>query len=416
LRAFFTTKAAQARSLAKSQPVPAEVWPYFEAGMKGDWVTATNLWVTLRQHAHQYEGTTADDSLDKVWSPILETDLAWGEFANWKEKNVLAYGNDIIQSIPPGSVYFGGTDPGRGVITAMSESHADGKPFFTLTQNALADSTYLDYLRAMYGPTLYIPTEDDSKSCFSEYTADAQRRLAENKLKPGEDVRLKDGKIQVRGQVAVMSINALLAKVIFDRNPERLFYVEESFPLDWMYPHLSPNGLILKLNRQSLPELSRELVQQDHDYWSRYPRPMVGEWLKDDTTVTEVAAFVEKVYVKQDLRGFTGDRQFIEDPWAQKAFSKLRSAIGGLYHWRMTEAKTAEEKSRMTKEADFAFRQAFVLCPVSPEALFRYVNLLLSANRVDDARLLVETTLKLDPKNGQVQSLLDQLKNFKSKN
>ncbi len=33
-----------------------------------------------------------------------------------------------------------------------------------------------------------------------------------------------------------MSINALMTKVIFDRHPDREFYVEESFPLDWMYP------------------------------------------------------------------------------------------------------------------------------------------------------------------------------------
>src|SRR5262249_39036451 len=166
-------------------------------------------------------------------------------FANWKEKYVLDYGNDIIQSIKPGSIYFGGTDPGRGVITAMSTAHADADPFFTLTQNALADGTYLDYLRAMYGARIYTPTDADSQKSFQEYTTDAERRLKENKLKPGEDVMYRDGKIQVKGQIAVMAVNGLLAKIIFDRNPDHEFYVEESFPLDWMYPHLVPNGLIM---------------------------------------------------------------------------------------------------------------------------------------------------------------------------
>src|SRR6266404_966321 len=141
LRAFVAAKAAQAHLLAEQAklPVAAEVWPYFEAGIRGDWHTATNLWVAMRRRAHQYEGTTPDETLDRVWSPILEIDLAWEQFANWQEKYVLAFGNDIIKSIPSGSIYFGGTDPGRGVITAMSESHAYGRPFFTITQNALAD-------------------------------------------------------------------------------------------------------------------------------------------------------------------------------------------------------------------------------------------------------------------------------------
>src|SRR5262249_22655733 len=68
LRTFFTAKAAQARQLAGGERVAREVWTYFDAGMKGDWSTATNLWVAMRHRAHQYEGTTPDDTLDKVWS------------------------------------------------------------------------------------------------------------------------------------------------------------------------------------------------------------------------------------------------------------------------------------------------------------------------------------------------------------
>jgi beta-lactamase regulating signal transducer with metallopeptidase domain len=415
LRAFFSEKAAQARHLAAGQSVAREVWPYFEAGSRGDWKTATNLWVKMRQRAHQYEGTTPDESLNACWSPVLETDLAWEQFANWKEKYVLAYGNDIINSIPPGSIYFGGTDPGRGVITAMCKSQVQGDPFFTLTQNALADGTYLDYLRAMYGSKIYTPTAEDSKQCFEVYLADAQRRLQEHKLNPGEDVRMKDGKVSVSGQVSVMSINGLLTRVIFDHNTNREFYAEESFPLDWMYPHLSPNGLIMKINREPLPGLPEETVQQDHEYWSRYIEPMLGNWLSYDTSVAELVKFIEKVYVKHDLAGFQGDPAFVQDLWAQKAFSKLRSSIGGVYSWRITNAKTPEEKQRMTKEADFAFRQALALCPVSPEALYRYVSLLVSSNRAEDAILLAETTLKLDPKNVQVKGLLENLRSFKNK-
>jgi len=243
--------------------------------------------------------------------------------------------------------------------------------------------------------------------------ADAQRRIPLNQLKPGEDVKIVGGQVQVFGHYAVMAINGLLAKVIFDHNPKNEFFVEESFALDWMYPYLSPNGLIMKLNRQPLPSLSEELVQQDHEYWSRYLGPMLGDWLNYDTSVAEVVAFAEKVYLKHDLGGFKGDPQFVEDTWAQKAFSKLRSSIGGVYNWRITNAKTPAEKEQMTKEADFVFRQAYALCPVSPEAVSRYAELLLSVNRLDDARLLAETTLKLDPEDAEVRRLAEQLKNTK---
>jgi beta-lactamase regulating signal transducer with metallopeptidase domain len=416
LRAFSAEKAAQARQLAGTNTVATEVWPFFDAGMRGDWQTATNLWTAMRKRAHQYEGTTADDTLDKVWGPILELDLAWQQYSGWTEKYVLAYGNDIIDSIPPGSIYFGGTDPGRGVITAMSKSHVDGDPFFTLTQNALADSTYLDYLRAMYGGKIYTATEADMQKGFQEYSTDAQLRLKEHKLKPGEQVTEKDGKVQANGQVAVMSINGLIAKTIFDHNPDRDFYIEESFPLDWMYPYLSPNGLIMKINRQPVPSLSDATVQADQEYWSQYLQPMLGDWLKEDTSVADIAAFVEKVYLNHDLAGFPGDPVWVQDRWAQKAYSKLRSSIAGVYAWRATNSKSPEEKEQMTKSADFAFRQAYALCPESPEALFRYANLLVSLDRVKDAQLLAETTLKFDPKNGQVRNLVENLKTLKPEN
>jgi hypothetical protein len=50
----------------------------------------------------------------------------------------------------------------------------------------------------------------------------------------------------------------------------------------------------------------------------------------------------------------------------------------------------------MLKETDFAFRQAFVLCPGSPEAVFRYINLLVGQKRLDEATLVAETAVKLE--------------------
>jgi hypothetical protein len=426
LRAFFAAKEKQARQLDDGQTAPGDAWRYFDAGIAGDWRATSNMWVSMRGRAHQYGGKTPDYSLDKVWAPILETELARQQFANGKEKYVLAYGNDIIKSIPAGSIYFGGTDPGRGVITAMSESQIDGNPCFTITQNALADNTYLDYLRAMYGHKIYICSQKDLSDSFSEYMQDVMRRYQHDsdpqlkdeprQLKPGESpTTTTDGHVTVSGQVSVMAINGLLAKIIFDWNSTNEFYVEESFPLDWMYPHLSPNGLIMKINRQPLAGLSAETVQQDHEYWFKYLQPLIGDWLHEGTPVVEVTTFAEKVYLNHDLGGFTGDREFLEDTWAQKSYSKLRSSIAGLYQWRGLHAADSAGEQRMTREADFAYRQAFALCPTSPEVLHGYVELLLKANRVDDATLLIETSLKLDSTNTALQTLLHQVKNYKRK-
>ena len=263
---------------------------------------------------------------------------------------------------------------------------------------------------------IYIATPEDSGRCFNEYMADAQRRLQLNQLKPGEDVKYDrdSGRVSVSGQVAVMAINGLLTKVMFDHNPKNEFFVEESFPLDWMYPHLTPYGVIMKINRQPLPELTEDIVKRDHEFWTKYSERLIGNWITYDTSIKDIAAWVEKVYLRRDFSGFTGDRKFIRDDQAQKSFSKLRSSIGGVYNWRIPNSKPGSPaQQRMIKEADFSFRQAFAFCPYSPEAVFRYVNLLVSEQRFDDALLVATTCQKLDPFNGGIIDLINRLQEFK---
>jgi hypothetical protein len=429
---FVAAKRAQTKALADAQTnsVPVEVWRFFDAVQRDDWIRATNFfedlrllsggaypsapptgfWSGVRSLLSQLGAQPAPAFSTPLWCPIHET-LGVGEvFHEWDLGLLHRYGRDIIDSIPTNSIYFGGTDPGRFAITALSESHEQARPFFTLTQNALADGRYLDYLRLMYGSRIYIPTAQDSQSAFQEYLQDAQRRLQANQLKPGEDVRVVNNRVQVSGQIAVMAINGLLVKIIVDHNPDREIYLEESFPLDWMYPHLEPHGLIFKVNHQPLPGLSEALTRQDHEYWSRYVALLIGDWLQDDTPVKAVCDFADRVFLRKQLSGFHGDPAFARNDSAQKAFSKLRSGIAGLFVWRAEHGANDEEKQRLRQEADVAFRQALALCPYSPEAVFRYVNFLLPQKRTPEALLVAQTALKLDPSNAQLRDLVERLK------
>ena len=103
-----------------------------------------------------------------------------------------------------------------------------------------------------------------------------------------------------------------------------------------MYPHLTPYGIIMKVNRQPLPELTEDILRKDHEFWSKYSERLIGNWITYDTSVKEIAAFVEKVYLRRDFSGFKGDRAFVRDDQAQKSFSKLRNAIAGMYAWRLS--------------------------------------------------------------------------------
>jgi hypothetical protein len=412
LARFTTAKQNQVRDYAQTltNTVPSAVWSLFDAVRVDDWKTATNLAARLFKASGRYSdmGTNEPDSpalRTAIWPPIQEVIGMYEQFHDFDNRWLHRFGREIIDSIPQGSIYFGGTDPGRFVVSALSESHREGTPFFTLTQNALADGIYLEYLQKMYGDKLYIPTTNDSQTAFNEYLADAQRRLKEGKLKPGEDVRVVNERVQVSGQVAVMAINGLLVKIILNKNPGREFYIEESFALDWMYPYLSPHGLIFQLHSKPLTELTAEMVQKDQANWKKLTGEMIGDWITDKTSLKEVCDFADKVYLKKDLAGFKGDAGFAKNHDAQKTFSKLRSSIAGLYLWRADHAQEAGEKRRWQSAADLALRQAYALCPYSPEAVARYTKLLTDIHRPDDAFLAAKTSLRIDPESAYLQEL-----------
>jgi len=412
---FAAAKQRQLQDYAETltNKLPSIVWSFFDAVRVDDWETATNLAARLDHISGRFPNSfriqTSPALRSAVWAPISEMIGAYEEFHKWNNKWLHRFGREIIDSIPRGSVYFGGTDPGRFLISALSESHSDGKPFFTLTQNQLADLTYLQYLRKMYGQALSIPSDEDSQKAFEEYITDAQERLKNGKLEDGEDVRIVNGRVQVSGQVAIMKINGLLVKIIMDKNTGRQFYLEESFPLTWMYSHLSPHGLIFELHRQPLRTLSAETMLKDQAYWKKFTTDLIGDWIQERTSLKEICDFVDLTYRKDDLAGFKGDPSYARDEEAQKCFSKLRSSIAGLYSWRADQAVDPDEKQQAQKAADLAFRQAYALCPFSPEVLFRYTKLLLDLKRPDDAILAAKTSLRFDPENKAFQDLVRSL-------
>jgi hypothetical protein len=180
-----------------------------------------------------------------------------------------------------------------------------------------------------------------------------------------------------------------------------------------MYPYLTPFGIIMKIERQPVEELSPAVIDRDHAFWSEYSRRLIGNWITYETSVKQICDWAEEVYLRHDFTRFTGDRRFIRDDDAQKYFSGLRGAIAAsIYQWRAwpQNSRRAGERPRVTKEAEFASKQSFAFCPFSPKAAFDLMRLLMSEGRGEEALMVLETCHSLDPYNGQINYWIDQLK------
>jgi len=263
------------------------------------------------------------------------------------------------------AIFFGGTDPGRFVPTYMIYS-ADVRPdVYLITQNALADNTYLQVMRDLYGNDIWIPSASESTEAFRIFVDEVQS----GKREAQAGITIQDGRVQVSGVLGVMEINGILARMIFDRNIDRHdFYIEESYVIRWMYPHLTPHGLIMQINREPLPLLPPETVTDDMDFWDWYTRRLISR------------------------------REFQRDVVARKSFSKLRSALAGLYAYR-----------GMLDEAEHAFLEAYLLYPLSPEANFRLAEVYMRRRQFDQAETVIAEFGRQDPANERVGQFLGQI-------
>lgn len=404
-KAFAIRKRDYLKLFAKENELnlPAGVWKFFGEAIAGDFAKAEKHFKVIKQVARPDGGNQVQipvpkkmrESLQKAFPIIVEVLGAMETVDMWYAKFLHFYTKEIVSSIPEGSIYFGGTDPGRFAITMGSKSHTQAEPFYTITQNALADATYLQYLRVLYGDRITIPSKEDNQRVFAAFFAEAKAKG-----------------FQPQGTDGIMDINGRLAKVIFNKNPDHDFYLEESFPLDWMKPHMVPHGLIFKLERKPLKELPPDLIDQNRKDWQKYMALCVGdEVVKPETTVAELCKWVETIYIKGKRGEFKGDafylkgkKEVMEKPAfrkgppfsEQKAFSKMRCDQARLFTWRESTTQDAELKKEYAKEADYAYRQAFALGPINPGVTFQYSSFLTKAKRFEEAKIVFNTFVKTE--------------------
>lgn len=329
-----------------------------------------------------------DDEYIKIVGGVEQNGHTYGwQFGNWQLEGVRGIESDFRHWLEPAefdefwakyptpgypspmetnAVFYGGTDPGRFVPTYMIYSAKVRSDVYLITQNALADNTYMSVMRDLYGDMIWIPSQQDSNYAFQKYVEDVQA----GRIPAGADVQFQDGRVSVQGVQGVMMINGILARMIFEANKHKHpFYVEESYVIPWMYPYLEPHGLIMKINAEPLQNLTPQMVENDRKFW---------DWYAD--------------YLLKDPK-------FLRDVVARKTFSKLRGAIAGIYAYR-----------RMFDDAEHAFQQAIDLYPLSPEANFRLADVHMQQREFTDARKLIEKFLDLDPANTKVRDFLNQIR------
>jgi hypothetical protein len=328
----------------------------------------------MAKRSGQYDGSTHSPELDPFWCAVLETYGAAEQAHDWPAQKLLDYGESILASLRPGMVYVGGTDEGRFIPTLLNET-SETEPHIVLTQNALADGRYLEYVRSTYGDRFTAPTDEDSQHAFAEYTADAQKRLEHDQnfpnepkqLRQNEKVEMVDGKVQVSGQVAVMAINEKILQTIQQKNPDLSFALQESWPFKGTYNDAVPLGPIMELRAEGgAKAFTAERAAQDLDYWRSTAEQLIADPEVSDSTV------------------------------ALKSYSHNATAAANLL-----------AAHNFTDQAEQTFRISSQLWPGNPEPVAALSELLNKNGRVEEAQKLFADFIA---KNPEQRSALESLR------
>jgi hypothetical protein len=370
------TARAIARHLKKD--VPPAVEKFFDSLDGGNWEEIRAQFHEIATHAGRYEYSTAHEpDLDPFFRPVVEAFGAAEQAHSWPPQQLLDYGNSVLDSLRPGMVYVGGTDPGCFIPTMMNET-SDGEHHIVLTQNALADSDYLDYLGFLYGDQLAMPGHDDAQLAFQNYAADAANRYLHDQqfpdepkqLQPGENVTFDtDGQPHASGVTAVMGINELILQNLLQKNPDLAFAMEESLSLPSTYVGAAPLGPIFEMRAQDGQNaMTPDTVAQSLDYW----RATTQQLLADPVSANS--------------------------PGTIRSWSHDLSAEANLF-----------AANDFPDQAEQAYRLAAGLWPGDANAAAGYVNLLIGENRLADAAQVAANALNSAPDNTDLKNLAQRV-------
>jgi len=367
LAAFDKNRRATAHRYAEKLgiTVPDDFEKFFDAADTGNWEEIDRLYKEMQKKRMSLEGAEAE-AFRKLFPTVQETWGAHESAHSWPAQALLDYGHEVLGSLKPDMVYVGGTDPGRFIPTFLNET-SDGEHHIVLTQNAFADATYLEYVDFLYGDRLKTLGGQESQSAFSEYLEGAAKRHAEGKLRPDENYKSEEGRVQVSGSAAVMSINELLLKKLQEKNPGLSFGLEESFSLPSTYSGAVPLGPILELKSEnSTAQLTASVAANSLDYW----RDKVSQLntALDSTSPATTLAYAHMIVAQGNL--FSSQNFSAEAEQAYRLAQQLAAnevePTGKLYDLLMRNERATEAVKVLTQ-----FQRTY---PEKAEAIQKLVN------------------------------------------
>lgn len=321
----------------KGLRIPDEMARFFDIAASNRWDEIHDAYIALWQRNR----SEPPPEFQTLWPVILETYGVLEAAHQWPAQALLDYGNLVLSSVPPGGVYLGGTDEGRFIPTLLNTDNIE--PRIVMTQNSLADATYLDYQRFALRDRLTLPSQAEVEQAFAEVVA-----------QHGKDDA--DGIRRVGGQAAVMAINSRLVAAMARANPDRPFAIQESYPMSETYAGASLAGSL---------------------YQFQSPAGAAAGGIAEGVSPESAVAFWQETASRIALDPEASSGEVVRNAYAKLATGQASLLVAqGHRH-----------------EAEQTLRAALQFTPALPEATFRLAQILQTGGRTPEAIAIVDQAI-----------------------
>jgi len=281
------------------------------------------------------------------------------------------YGDRLLEGIPEGSIYFGGTDPGWFVPMYMANC-AQKQKIYVMSQARVADPIYAREVRGKYGvdrPITYNwierqmgrPSQYPHEELVLPDVAGLKEALSSPEYTDGPAMKLglASGEGVVREDSAVV-------KWIVQKNKQRhRIFVEESFVMPWTYAYARPHGLCYEIEKSPVVDIPQKSVEVDMARWEAV------------------------------IKELEGDSHFAASARLRLAYSKDRVTTANIYLYH-----------GMNTDAVRVLRQAVRICPYATEANYDLAYAQTILCDYTGARQGLEEAVKNDPENRVLKDYL----------
>lgn len=265
-----------------------------------------------------------------LWTAVHQTAWASSCLSHWNPRLANLYIQDMHAALGDKGLLLSGTDAGYFLVPVLTEPSVNG-PLPIISLNKLTSEAYCAYVRETMRRRIAFPEETEITREFA---------IVSNIVEVGHFCPDARAKAQL-----LNCVNSRIARLIVVQNANQyVVNIDQGYGMPLLYPYLSPNGILMRVHQNALNALNKDDINRDFEYWANREKTLFAM------------------------------NEFENCVAARRAYSQLRSAIGGLYvYWELYD------------EAENALKQSLRLYPSCVDANGQLIHLYLVQDKFNEA-------------------------------